>query len=67
MKPRVCICGTEPVITTVYDDEADYDFSIVKCPECGRSSAKKFSDRKAIRCWNISTTRQWATRRNHGE
>lgn len=64
MKAKTCICGTDPIIETVHDDDADYDFVVVKCPNCGRITPKKFSDRKAIISWNISQTALARNKRN---
>ena len=64
MKPRMCICGTEPEITAIYDEETDMDMPVVRCPNCGRITPKKFSDKKAIVSWNISQTNLWAKMRN---
>lgn len=64
MKPRMCICGTEPEITAIYDEETDMDMSVVRCPNCGRITPKKFEDRKAIRSWNLSTTAAIRNKRN---
>lgn len=67
IKTRICICGVMPIFTIIHDEDADYDFDVVLCPKCGRHTAKKFGIKKAIRSWNISTTRKAATLRNHRE
>lgn len=65
IKTRMCICGVMPMFTQVYDEDADYHFDVVYCPKCGRHTAKKFGIKKAIRNWNISTTRRAAALKNH--
>ena len=53
MRPRDCKCGWVPELATIYDEEADYNFIVVRCPHCGRRTPKKFTHTKATKTWNM--------------